>query len=164
MGAGLVLQSLRERAPLCAVIAESTFSDFRHAAYDRLADRRGIPHSLAQALASLPVEFGFIYARLRYGVDFALASPQKAVQDSTVPVLLIHGLADRNLLPENTERIQHARPSGLNIWFVPGAAHCGAWSTSGEIFDRRVLAYFHDHSHAPVRAAASSMPTSHALR
>lgn len=61
-------------------------------------------------------------------------------------MLLIHGLADQNLFPDNTERIQHARGSDLNTWFVPGAAHCGAWSTVGEVFNRRVLTFFQQHS------------------
>jgi uncharacterized protein len=154
MGAGLVLQSLREHAAFCAVIAESPFSDFRHAAYDRIAGRSGVPRPLTRVLAALPVEIGFLYARVRYGIDLSLASPKDAVAHSTTPVLLIHGLADRNLLPDNTERIQHARESDLDIWFVPGAAHCGAWSTVGDVFNRRVLGYFHDHA-AGLRASAS---------
>jgi dipeptidyl aminopeptidase/acylaminoacyl peptidase len=155
MGAGLVLQSLREHAAFCAVIAESPFSDFRHAAYDRIAGRSGVPRPLTHFIAALPVEIGFVYARLRYGIDFSLASPQDAVAHSTTPVLLIHGLADRNLLPDNTARIKQGRATGLDTWFVPGAAHCGAWSTVGEVFNRRVLGYFRDH---PVVLRASASP------
>jgi dipeptidyl aminopeptidase/acylaminoacyl peptidase len=139
MGAGLVLQSLREHAPFCAVIAESAFSDFRHAAYDRLADRSGIPHPLATALAALPVEIGIAYARFRYDVHFEIASPAQAVAQSQVPVLLIHGLADRNLLPQNSERIYAGRARNTDLWLVPKAAHCGAWSVEGARFDSRVL-------------------------
>jgi pimeloyl-ACP methyl ester carboxylesterase len=95
----------------------------RHAAYDRISGRSGVPHSLAHVLAALPVEVGFVYARLRYGIDFAQASPKDAVAHSTTPALLIHGLDDRNLLPENSVRIQHARATNLDAWFIPGAAH-----------------------------------------
>ena len=156
MGAGLVLQSLREHAAFCAVIAESPFSDFRHAAYDRIAGRSGVPPTLTRVLAALPVEIGFIYARLRYGIDFSLASPKDAVAHSTAPVLLIHGLADRNLLPDNSERIQHARATNLDTWFVPGATHCGAWSTVGEVFNRRVLTFFQQHT-GSFRATAMNL-------
>lgn len=143
------------------MIAESPFSDFRHAAYDRIAGRSGVPHPLARFLAALPVEIGFVYARLRYGIDFTLASPQDAVAHSTTPVLLIHGLADRNLLPDNTERIRQsrndlARANDLDIWYVPGAAHCGAWSTVGEVFNRRVLGFFQHHTTESFRATAST--------
>lgn len=153
MGAGLVLQSLREHAAFCAVIAESPFSDFRHAAYDRIAGRSGVPRPLTRLLAALPVEIGFLYARVRYGIDFSLASPKNAVAHSTTPVLLIHGLADQNLFPDNTQRIKQARTNDIDTWFVPGAAHCGTWSTVGDIFNSRVLGYFHDHS-AVLRASA----------
>lgn len=142
MGAGLVLQSLRANAPFCAVVAESGFSDFRHAAYDRIASRTGVPPTLTRVLAALPVEIGFLYARLRYGVDFNQASAVKAVQTSTVPVLLIHGTADQNLLPENSFRIQAARSSGVDLWSVPNAAHCGAWAATGEVFHNRILSFF----------------------
>jgi dipeptidyl aminopeptidase/acylaminoacyl peptidase len=154
MGAGLVLQSLREHAAFCAVIAESPFSDFRHAAYDRIAGRSGVPRPLTRILAALPVEIGFLYARARYGIDFSLAPPQEAVAHSSTPVLLIHGLADQNLLPDNTERIQHGRANDTDTWFVPGAAHCGAWSTVGDVFNRRVLSFFQSHSTEVSRATA----------
>jgi hypothetical protein len=161
MGAGLVLQSLREHAGFCAVIAESAFSDFRHAAYDRISGRSGVPHSLTRVLAALPVEIGFLYARLRYGVDFKQASPKEAVLHSTTPVLLIHGLNDRNLFPDNTERIQRARTNNLTTWFVPGAAHCGAWSTVGDAFNRRVLTFFSNHNRVgagvPARSARAQL-------
>jgi uncharacterized protein len=147
MGAALVLQSLREHPRFCAVIAESPFSDFRHAAYDRLSDRSGVPHWLTQLTAALPVEVGVLYADLRYHVDLSTASPQEAVTGSSVPMLLIHGLADRNLLPENSLRIWHAREQNTSTWFVPNAAHCGAWATAGEEFNRRVLEYFAAHGH-----------------
>jgi hypothetical protein len=142
MGAALVLQSLRADPSFCAVIGESPFSDFRHAAYDRLSDRTGIPHSLATKLAALPVEFGIIYSRVKYGIDFNLASPRDVVAHSTTPVLLIHGLADRNLLPENSQRIAASRSLSLRTWYVPNAAHCGAWATTGDIFNQRVLNFF----------------------
>jgi hypothetical protein len=151
MGAGLVLQSLRADPGFCAVIAESPFSDFRHAAYDRLSDRTGIPQTIATTLAAFPVELGILYAQVRYGIDFNLASPQHAVAHSTTPTLLIHGLADRNLVPENSERIAKARSVSLTTWYVPGAAHCGAWSTTGDLFNERVLQFFSVPQRSPAR-------------
>jgi fermentation-respiration switch protein FrsA (DUF1100 family) len=153
MGAGLVLQSLRVDPGFCAVIAESPFSDFRQAAYDRLSDRTGLPHTLGTALSLLPTELGILYTRIRYGIDLDLASPRNAVAHSRTPVLLIHGDADRNLLPENSARILRARATGTQLWSVPGAAHCGDWATTGEEFSHRVLGYFHDHA-VPLRASA----------
>jgi uncharacterized protein len=141
MGAGLVLQSLREDPGFCAVIAESPFSDFRNAAYDRISDRSNVPRWLTYLSAALPVEIGIIYARWKYGVDLTKASPKDAIARSTTPVLLIHGLEDRNLLPANSERILQARREHTSAWFVPNAAHCGAWATTGEEFNRRVLTY-----------------------
>ena len=162
MGAGLVLQSLREHAAFCAVIAESPFSDFRHAAYDRIAGRSGVPRPLTHVLAVLPVEIGFLYARVRYGIDFSLASPKDAVAHSPIPVLLIHGLADQNLFPDNTQRIKQGRTNDLDTWFVPGAAHCGAWSTVGDVFNRRVLTFFQQHP-GSFRATSSTASGSRGL-
>jgi uncharacterized protein len=146
MGAALVLQSLREDAGFCAVIAESPFSDFRNAAYDRISDRSNVPRWLTQFSGALPVEIGMVYARLKYGVDLSKASPEDAIARSTTPVLLIHGFDDRNLLPANSVRILQARRANTSTWFVPKAAHCGAWATTGEEFNRKVVGYFAEHA------------------
>jgi dipeptidyl aminopeptidase/acylaminoacyl peptidase len=148
MGAAILLQSLVAEPRFCAVVAESPFSNFRRAAYDRPARFLG-GHGLwvGRTLLRPVFEVGFEYARLRYGLPLADASPVEAVARSRTPVLLIHGLADLNMRPYHSRRISDARPDhhAIELWEVPGAGHCGAWSTVPKEFETRVLNWFQDN-------------------
>lgn len=145
MGAATVLQSLKYEQRFCGVIAESPFAEMREGAYDRLALHFHIPEWTARSLLRPSVWAGETWARLHYGVDLSQASPRKAVQNSTTPVLLIHGQRDVNILPENSMLIRNANPKRVEYWSVPGAAHCGAWITQPQEFERRVLGFVAAH-------------------
>ena len=104
MGAALVLERLRSESKFRAVIADSAFSDFRSVAYGREgyfvgAGRFGMERVVGRTVGLLPAEIGLLYARWRYGMDLRRANPVDAVRSSTVPVLLIHGEEDINILP-----------------------------------------------------------------
>ena len=61
-------------------------------------------------------------------------------------MLLIHGLADRNIPPYHSDLIQVMNPSLIEVWKVPGAVHTGAYKAAPEEFNRRVLGWFAAHS------------------
>jgi pimeloyl-ACP methyl ester carboxylesterase len=124
------------------VVAESPFGDFREAAFDRIADKLRISPTFARLVFTPTVAAGFAYARWKYGVDMRQASPAAAVRDSIVPVLLIHGLADVNLRPRESRLIQAANPDHVTVWYVPGAAHCGASAVAPGEFRTRVLGFY----------------------
>ncbi len=144
MGAATVLEASARQPGYCAVVAESGFSSFRETAYLRLGQTFGTGPWLGRTFLFPTVEAGLIYARLKYGVNLAASSPRKAVRHSHVPILLIHGLADNNLPPINSERIKAADP-GAQLWEPAGAGHCGAISTAPEEYERRVVGWFESH-------------------
>ena len=154
MGAGILMQSL-DGDRFCAAIAESGFASFREAAYDRIADAMNLPLWAARTLTRPAVEVGFVYARLRYGVWLGSAVPEDVVARTHTPLLLIHGLADTNLRPRQSEMLVDANPRVV-LWEVPGASHCGAWSVAGPEFERRVLAWLADHAPPGVHAVSSA--------
>lgn len=141
MGAAILLQSLEYENRFCAVAAESSFSDFREGAYDRVSGHLRVRPWVAKTVFRPSIEFGIIYARLRYQLDLTTASPQHAVQGSSIPVLLIHGEEDTNIWPRNSEAIHRANPK-TELWLVPNAAHCGAWQASPSEFESRLLTWF----------------------
>lgn len=158
MGAAVVLQSL-ETTPFCAVIAESAFASFRQIAYIRVGQ---IFHtgSWPGRFALRPaVELAFLYGQLTRGVNLADASPEDAVAGSRVPILLIHGLADDNIPPHQSEMIRAHNPADITLWEVPGAGHCGAVNVAGQEFDDRVLGWFksHDRAQPPERYAKAAL-------
>ncbi|MGP8251721.1 MAG: alpha/beta hydrolase [Terracidiphilus sp.] len=152
MGAAAVLEATARQPGYCAVVAESGFSSFRDTAYLRMGQTFGAGPWLGHTFLFPAVEAGLIYARFKYGVDLADSSPVKAAAHSRVPILLIHGLADNNLPPINSERIKAADP-GAQLWEPAGAGHCGAFSTAPEEYERRVVGWFESHDR-PANAVA----------
>jgi dipeptidyl aminopeptidase/acylaminoacyl peptidase len=144
MGAAILLQTIAKEPGFCAVVAESSFSNFREAAYIRMGEGLRAGPWLGRTLLRPAVEAGLIYARLKYGVDLTAASPIKAVASSRVPIFLIHGLADTNIPPYNSERMKAAN-SAVQLWEPEGAGHCGASAAAPEEYERLVTSWFGSH-------------------
>jgi uncharacterized protein len=107
MGAALVLESMRAEPRFCAVVADSPFSTFRSVAYDREgffigAGRFGLESVVGRTLGLLPTEIALGYTRWRYHLNLLNANPLDAVRSSSIPVLLIHGEDDINILPRHS--------------------------------------------------------------
>jgi uncharacterized protein len=152
MGAAQLLNSLRSARGFCAVVAESSFANFREASYVRIGEWFGTGPWLGRTLMRPVAEAGILYGRWKYGSDLAQDNPAQAVAASRTPVLLIHGLLDNNLPPYNSEEIL-ARSKGHNtdvsLWEPPEAGHCGAMGAEPVEFERRVLGWFQSHQAAP---------------
>jgi uncharacterized protein len=144
MGAAILLQTVAKEHGFCAVVAESSFSSFKEAAYIRLGEGFRTGPWLGRTLLRPAVEAGLIYARLKYGVDLAAASPIHSVASSRVPIFLIHGLADTNIPPYNSERMKAAN-SAIQLWEPAGAGHCGASAAAPERYKQLVLGWLTSH-------------------
>jgi len=153
MGAAELLQSLAQETRFCAIVAESPFATFREVAYARFGRPFHTGPWLGRTFFRPTIDAGFLYVRIRYHVDMEAASPEETVTRSNTPVLLIHGLADRNIPPYHSDLIQRRNPASIEVWKVPGAVHTGAYKAAPEEFDRRVLAWFSAH---PSRKTAPS--------
>lgn len=118
MGAAMLLQSLDGNgSEFCAVVADSSFADFKEVAFDRVGQPFGFGPLFGKTLARPLLEAAFAYAHWQYGYRFADASPRNAIASSPVPVFLIHGAADVNVPLRHVRLLQHARPS-LKVWLV----------------------------------------------
>ena len=142
LGGGILLQALEGEPRLRSVVAECPFADFHTVAYDRVSGKFG---GLPRFLWSPIVEPAFLYARLRYGLNLHNASPIDTLRKSRTPVLLIHGTEDYNIPVEHSRRLHAANPATTELWEIPRAGHVAAWSTAGEEFERRVIAWFANH-------------------
>jgi hypothetical protein len=145
-GAATLLQALKQENRFCAVVAESTFSNFRQISYIRVGQFLHTGAWLGETVLRPAVEFAFLYGELTRRVNLANASPETSVVGSGVPIFLIHGLADTNIPPEQSERIQAHNPAKIALWEVPNAGHCGAADAAGEEFKIRVLDWFASHN------------------
>lgn len=142
MGAAILLQALRTDLRFCSAVAESPFSDFREIGYVRVGQFFKVGPWLGRVVLRPAVELAFVYGKLRYGVNLADASPERAVESVRIPILLIHGLADHNIPPSHSREIRAHNPSDITLWEVPRAGHCGAIAVAPEEFSKRVLQWF----------------------
>jgi dipeptidyl aminopeptidase/acylaminoacyl peptidase len=156
MGAAVLLQSVEKENRFCAVVAESSFASFRQIAYVRVGQFFHTGTWLGRIVLRPAVEAAFVYGRLTRGVNLADASPERSVVGSRVPILLIHGLADDNIPPQQSERIRAHNPAEIVLWEVPLAGHCGAVNAAGQEFDTRVLGWFRSHEAGFVAALPRS--------
>jgi len=146
MGASILLQALPKEPRFCAVVADSPFASFREVAYDRLAQKLGAGPWARRPLIVPLVSEAFLYARLRYGIDFNQVSPATAVAATRVPILLIHGMDDFNVPFRHCEAILKNHSGVMEFWQVPGASHTGAFGTEPEEFESRVIEWFSRYS------------------
>jgi uncharacterized protein len=153
MGAAQLLQSLETGIHFCAVAAESPFANFREIAYDRMGQPFHLGPWVGRTLLRPLVEFAFLRARWKYGLDMRKISPEDSVAATSVPVLLIHGQADSNI-PVRHSRLIHAHDPGTELWEVPGADHCGAISTAPRAFEQKLLGWFRVHASVPFSESA----------
>lgn len=144
MGGAELLNSLAAERGFCAVVAESAFATFRDAADVRLGQTFHSGPWLGRTLLRPAVEFGILYAQVKYGVVLAQASPLRAAAASATPVLLIHGLADENMPPWNSEMIR-AKDRWAELWEPVHAGHCGAAGAAPAEYERRVIGWFKNH-------------------
>lgn len=145
MGAAVLLQSLPLEPRFRAVVADSSFSTFDAIAHDRIYQNFGSEAIWIRSIAAPIVFSGLLYTRLRYGVDLSAASPLEAIRHTSIPILLIHGLRDRNIPPQHARTLLFANPRDIVPWFVPRAGHTGAFSADPALFEERVVSFFRSY-------------------
>ncbi len=146
LGAAVLIQSLAVENRFSAIVAECPFTSFWRVAVDRVAQRLPLAPGLGHAVAMPLVWSGFLYAQVRYGLDFRGASPEKVIGRASTSVLLIHGLEDTNIYPMHSSILAARNPVSVVLWLVPGATHTAAFGVAPREFEQRVLTWFAAHS------------------
>jgi uncharacterized protein len=144
MGAANLIQTLPD-VPFCAAVADSPFADLPSLALGRIGARLHLPPVLHLAVAGPVVWAAMAYARLRHGVPLRDASPIARFAGTRVPVLIIHGTADREIPDADARALAAANPRVVTLWLVPGAAHTQAWGAAPRTYPPRVLSFLRAH-------------------
>jgi fermentation-respiration switch protein FrsA (DUF1100 family) len=132
LGGALAIVGATEGLPVDLVIADSTFTSVRAYLQRRWSRIPKLTFSLACALA-----------RRRFGADPDALRPVEAVAAaSPVPILFIHGEADRFVPLAHSLNIAAASLNPRNIiWRVPGAGHCTAYRRGPEAYVRHCIEF-----------------------
>lgn len=144
-GAALMLQSLAKEPRYCAVAVESSFSTAREMSYERVSGPLHVGPWFGHTIGWPVIEAAVLYTNLRYHMDLLQPSPLAAIQQSHVPVLLIHGERDMTINPNHGVILAKAAPDRVQLWIVPNAGHTMAWAAEHQEFERRVLGWFESH-------------------
>lgn len=138
-----------------AVVCEGAFSSFEMMLQDGLNSRIPLAGTLRHGMSA--------FLKMLYGYSIQQVSPLKALADSEVPVMLIHGTADEVVPVQHARMIaralgipQHEIDQGESerLWLPEGVAHIKAFRTNPDAYLERVLAFLDLH------LAASSSTTS----
>lgn len=81
-----------------------------------------------------------LFVRL-IGIDISKASPQKAIKEIKVPVLLIHGRKDDQIPVENSILIHNANKE-TELWIIENANHGEAHYLNEKEYEARVSDFF----------------------
>jgi pimeloyl-ACP methyl ester carboxylesterase len=127
------------------VAVESPFSTAREMSYERVSSPLHFGPWFGRTVGRPAIWSAVVYAHLRYRINLLQPNPLQAVAHSTVPVLLIHGEADRNIAPRHSQLIAAAAPDHSELWLVPHASHTMAWAVANREFEGRLLGWFATH-------------------
>jgi len=131
LGAAVALQAAPVEPRIAGLVAVATFADLRSVAMERAP--------FFASAAQIEEAFRLAERRARFEVD--AVSPVRAAADIRVPVLLVHGAADRETSAQHSRRVFEALPGGRKrLLLVPGAGHNDAlrpevWTAVDEWLD-----------------------------
>lgn len=139
MGAAVAIMGTARRPEICALVADSAF-----------ATHWGVVENNFKRVVRLPAApFLFLADRLmawRAGYRFREVEPLRdVVRIAPRPLLLIHGLGDTIISPQDSERLFEAAGEPKELWLVEGMEHCCAYFKDREAYCQRIAAFFASH-------------------
>lgn len=135
MGASTVLQALRLRPEVGAVVADSAYADGPSIIDEAGPSATGLPRLFSAGI--------MVAARLLLGIDADAVDPERVVRDSPErPFLFIHCEEDDLIRVGHARRLREAsvHPES-ELWVVPGCGHVGASQAARAEYARRLLEF-----------------------
>lgn len=133
LGGAISLLSAADDDRICGVVAEG--------AYARLRQIIGDYAARCGALRFLhPPAYWIIQRIARF--RFEDCDPLTAASMLAIPVLLIHGQADRHVSPDYSRQLAAAMDGNCELWLVPRAFHSRCYDLAGREYVRRLDRFF----------------------
>lgn len=134
LGATVAAAVAADRSDIAAVILDSPYADFRHAAMAHL-DLLGLPGRPLQCLA-------LRIAELRASARFADIRTTALIPRIAAPLMVIQPVIDPYLLDDDAQALTQAcasRPAHLTeLWSIPDCAHLMALPADPELYRARI--------------------------
>lgn len=138
-GATTILAAARDPR-IRAVIDDCGFSDVASATDTAFEHFIGLP-----AFPFSPISVAI--SERRIGQSVAASRPVDVIgRISPRPILIIHGLDDRQIPPDHSARLFAAAGEPKELWLMPGAGHgLSKWERDPVEYERRVVAFFRQY-------------------
>lgn len=138
LGGSVSILAAAQDQRIGAVVDDSGFSDAANVVSTSFQTFLHIP-----AFPFAPVTIRF--AQWRMGANMNDVRPVELIgKISPRPLLIIHGLDDTGVPPDNSERNYAAAGEPKAIWWVPGAEHVRAFEVEPDEYKQRVIQFFID--------------------
>lgn len=134
LGGAVALMGAKDIPEIKAVVADSSFATLNDMA-----------EMLFQRFFFLKKPLVFmtsIWSRIFLKVDPSKVSPEKTVNMSHTPLLLIHGDKDKQIPLRNSQKIFESANNPKELWVVKGADHGEAYFLKKEEYEQKVLNFF----------------------
>lgn len=141
LGAAVALATAAGRDDLAAVVLDSPFADYRHAALAHM-DLLGAP---GRPLGRLAVRL----AQWIAGADFGAVRPVDLIRRVSCPLLVIIPEQDVFLAPSDARAISEALGPAGRIWRVPGATHLTPLLAGPDEYRSRLESFLAQSFHSP---------------
>ncbi|HVX29853.1 MAG TPA: alpha/beta hydrolase [Nitrolancea sp.] len=136
LGGSVSILAAAQDARIAALVDDSGFSDAANVVSTSFQTFLHIP---AFPFAPLTIRF----AQWRMGANMNDVRPVAHIGTiSPRPILIIHGLSDSAVPPDNSERNYAAAGEPKEIWWVPDADHVRAFEVDPDEYKRRVTGFF----------------------
>ena len=136
LGASATLLAAANDRRIRAVVDDSGFSDAPRVIQSSFEHFIGLPAFPFATLTTAIVGW-------RIGVDVKRIRPVDVVaQISPRPLLIVHCMGDKVVLPANSERIFAAAGEPKEIWRIPTGGHIEGYVVAREEYERRVTEFF----------------------
>lgn len=145
LGGGTVLEYLSIAEPqVKLVIADCPYSDLTDLMRHQLTRLNKIP--------SVPF-LSWVNARIRRKAGFSLdqVSPIRAVRNSTLPVLFVHGTQDHYVPTRMSIEMFKVKPEPKQLLLIEGAIHANAYHIDPELYRAGVHAFLRKYIGQPVK-------------
>ena len=136
MGGATVIRAAARIPEIRAVVTEGAYASLADTIANDFTNLTGLPKF---PFAPLMVTLG----EWQTGLDTSLVRPVDDVtQISPRPVLLIHGLSDTVIPPENARRLYRAAGEPKSLWLPEGVGHGTSARQQPAEFEARVVTFF----------------------
>jgi fermentation-respiration switch protein FrsA (DUF1100 family) len=136
MGAAVAIMGAAQSPDIKAVVADSPFESANRAIEEGFTRVIGLP-----AFPFAPITLQIIQWRLGISPNQVVPREQVAAI-SPRPLLLIHGLADTEVSPLNSEILFAAAGQPKELWLIPGVDHASGIKEHREEYTKRIVDFF----------------------